>query len=85
MLIGPGGVQDALGVVLVKFFGLLVGRGRFCWPSWAHFGVVLGCCGGRLGAFSAFQLIDSTHQPWALQHCTTRPGGLREAINNAVA
>ena len=38
MLIGPGGVQDALGVVLVKFFGLLVGRGRFFCPL----GLILG-------------------------------------------
>ena len=30
---------------------------------WSRFGVVLGCSGGRFGAFSAFQLIDSTHQP----------------------
>ena len=29
---------------------------------WSRFGVVLGCSGGRFGAFSAFQLIDSTHR-----------------------
>ena len=35
--------------------------GRF-WSSWAPLRVVFGRSGGRFGAFSAFQLIDSTHQ-----------------------
>ena len=71
--------------------------GRF-WSSWAPLRVVFGRSGGRFGAFSAFQLIDSTrelinssiqlinsstHQPMALRHFLTRPGGLRAArLNN---
>ena len=35
--------------------------GRF-WSSWAPLRVVFGRSGGRFGAFSAFQLIDSTRQ-----------------------
>ena len=71
--------------------------GRF-WSSWAPLRVFFGRSGGRFGAFSAFQLIDSTcqlinssirlinsstHQPLALRHFLTRPGGLRAArLNN---
>ena len=70
--------------------------GRF-WSSWAPLRVVFGRSGGRFGAFSAFQLIDSTrqlinssiqlinsstHQPMALRHFLTRPGGLRAARLN---
>ena len=71
--------------------------GRF-WSSGAPLRVVFGRSGGRFGAFSAFQLIDSTrqlinssiqlinsstHQPMALRHFPTRPGGLRAArLNN---
>ena len=70
--------------------------GRF-WSSWAPLRVVLGRSGGRFGAFSTFQLIDSTrqlinssiqlinlstHQPMALRHFLTRPGGLRAARLN---
>ena len=36
--------------------------GSLFWSSWAPLGVVFGRSGGRFGAFSAFQLIDSTHQ-----------------------
>ena len=70
--------------------------GRF-WSSWAPLRVVFGRSGGRFGAFSAFQLVDSTrqlinssiqlinsstHQPMALRHFLTRPGGLRAARLN---
>ena len=70
--------------------------GRF-WSSGAPLRVVFGRSGGRFGAFSAFQLIDSTrqlinssiqlinsstHQPMALRHFLTRPGGLRAARLN---
>ena len=70
--------------------------GRF-WSSWAPLRVVFGRSEGRFGAFSAFQLIDSTrqlinssiqlinsstHQPMALRHFLTRPGGLRAARLN---
>ena len=36
--------------------------GSLFWSFWGRFGVVFGRSGGRFGAFSAFQLIDSTHQ-----------------------
>ena len=36
--------------------------GSLFWSSWAPLGVVFGRSVGRFGAFSAFQLIDSTHQ-----------------------
>ena len=77
-------------VVLGSFWG------RF-WSSWAPLRVVFGRSEGRFGAFSAFQLIDSTrqlinssiqlinsstHQPMALRHFLTRPGGLRAARLN---
>ena len=54
MLIGPGAVQDGLGIVLVRFFFHLAVRVRFFVPlglvlgsSWGAFGSVL----GRLGVF----------------------------------
>ena len=49
------------GSLVVLSFGIafLAVLGSF----WSRFGVVLGCSGGRFGAFSAFQLCDSTHQP----------------------
>ena len=54
MLIGPEGVQDGLGIVLVRFFFHLAVRVRFFVPlglvlgsSWGAFGSVL----GRLGLF----------------------------------
>jgi len=53
---GPLGVQDALEIVLVRFSCRLVVRDRF----FGRFGVVFGRSGGCFGAFSAFQLIDST-------------------------
>ena len=36
--------------------------GSLFWSSWAPLGVVFGRSVGRFGAFSAFQLIDSTRQ-----------------------
>ena len=70
--------------------------GRF-WSSGAPLGLVFGRSGGRFGAFSTFQLIDSprqlinssiqlinssTDQPMGLRHFLTRPGGLRAARLN---
>ena len=51
-LLGPGGD------VLVSSCR----SGSLFWSSWAPLGVVFGRSGDRFGAFSAFQLIDSTHQ-----------------------
>ena len=56
--IGPGAVQDGPKIVLVRSFFRLVVRDRF----FGRFGVVVGRSGGRFGAFSAVQLIDSTHR-----------------------
>jgi len=59
---GPLGVEDGLEIVLVWFSCRLVVRDRF----FGRLGLLLGSFwdapGGHLGAFSAFQLIDSTHQ-----------------------
>ena len=55
---GPSRSWDRLGSVLLSSCR----SGSLFWPSWGRFGVVLGRSGGRFGAFSAFQLIDSTHQ-----------------------
>ena len=53
----PLGVQDGLEIVLVRFSCRLVVRDRFL----GRFGVVFGRSGGRFGAFSACQPIDSNH------------------------
>ena len=89
----PRRSQDRLGSVLFSSCR----SGSLFWSSWGRFGVVFGRSGGRFGAFSAFQLIDSTHQlinspiqpinssthqPMALRHFLTRPGGLRAARLN---
>ena len=55
---GPRRSQDRLGSVLFSSCRL----GSLFWSSWAPLGVVFGRSGGGFGAFSAFQLIDSTHQ-----------------------
>ena len=55
---GPRRSQDRLGSVLFSSCR----SGSLFWSSWGRFGVVFGRSGGRFGAFSAFQLIDSTHQ-----------------------
>ena len=90
---GPRRSQDRLGSVLFSSCR----SGSLFWSSWAPLRVVFGRSGGRFGAFSAFQLIDSTrqlinssiqlinsstHQPMALRHFLTRPGGLRAARLN---
>ena len=90
---GPRRSQDRLGSVLFSSCR----SGSLFWSSWAPLRVVFGRSGGRFGVFSAFQLIDSTHhlidssiqlinasthQPMALRHFLTRPGGLRAARLN---
>ena len=50
MLIGPGAVQDGLGIVLVRFFFRLVISVRFFVPL----GLLLGPFGALLVPFSAF-------------------------------
>ena len=55
---GPRRSQDRLGSVLFSSCR----SGSLFWSSWAPLGVVFGRSGGRFGAFSAFQLMDSTHQ-----------------------
>ena len=55
---GPRRSWDRLGSVLFSSCR----SGSLFWSSWAPLGVVFGRSGGRFGAFSAFQLIDSTHQ-----------------------
>ena len=55
---GPRRSQDRLGSVLFSSCR----SGSLFWSSWGRFGVVFGRSVGRFGAFSAFQLIDSTHQ-----------------------
>ena len=55
---GPRRSQDRLGSVLFSSCR----SGSLFWSSWAPLGVVFGRSVGRFGAFSAFQLIDSTHQ-----------------------
>ena len=55
---GPRRSQDRLGSVLFSSCR----SGSLFWSSWAPLRVVFGRSGGRFGAFSAFQLIDSTHQ-----------------------
>ena len=94
VLNGPVGFQDGPKIVVVRSFFRLVVWDRF----FGRFGVVFGRSGGRFGAFSAVQLIDSTRQlidssiqrinsltyhPMALRHFLTRPGGLRASrLNN---
>ena len=55
---GPRRSQDRLGSVLFSSCR----SGSLFWSSWAPLGVVFGRSVGRFGAFSACQLIDSTHQ-----------------------
>ena len=54
----PRRSQDRLGSVLFSSCR----SGSLFWSSWGRFGVVFGRSGGRFGAFSAFQLINSTRQ-----------------------
>lgn len=69
-----------LGLLLGSFwvaFGLFLGH---LGVSWARFGALRMACWGLMVLYS-HQLIDlSSCQPAALQHLTSRPGGLREAI-----
>ena len=62
MLIGPGAVQDGLGIVFVRSFFRLVVRDRFFGRLGLLLGSFLGAPWVVLVLFSAFQLIDSTHQ-----------------------
>ena len=45
MLIGPGGIQDGLGIALVRFFCRLVVRDRFFCPLGLVLGSLLGAPG----------------------------------------
>ena len=62
MLIGPLGVQEGLGIVLVRFYFRLAVRVRFfdplgllLGPSWGALGPVFGCLGLSWGRFGAFR------------------------------
>ena len=55
----PRRSQDRLGSVLFSSCR----SGSLFWSFWGRLGVVFGPSGGRFRAFSAVQLIDSTHQP----------------------
>ena len=67
MLIGPWGVQDGLGIVLVRFFFRLAVWGRFCEPLgcllesfWGASGLVLGHLGLSWARFgSSWALLGS--------------------------
>ena len=91
---GTWAVQDGPKIVLVRSFFRLVVRDRF----FGRFGVVLGSFLGAPGVVlvlfrqfnSSIQPVNSstrrfnssTHQPMALRHFLTRPGGLRAARLN---
>ena len=89
-----GEIQDGLEILLVRNSGRLVVRDRF----FGRLGVVLGSFWGAPGVVlvlfrhfnpsiqpinsSTRRFNPSTHQPMALRHFLTRPGGLRAARLN---
>ena len=93
--IDPLGVQDGLEIVVVRFSYRLVVWDRFFGCLGLLLGSFLGAPGVVLVLFRLFnssiqpvnsstrRFNSSTHQPMALRHFLTRPGGLRAArLNN---
>mgnify|MGYP005707410655 CR=1 FL=1 len=89
-----GGIQDGLEFVLLRSFFRLVVRDRFFGRLGLLLGSFLGAPGVVLVLFRHFnssiqpvnsstrRFNSSTHQPMALRHFLTRPGGLRAARLN---
>ena len=81
--ITPRPLLGSFWVAFGLFLGHLVVSGARFGSSWARFGSLRMAFWVPIILYSD-QLVDlSSLQPTALQHLTSRPGGLREAIKSA--
>ena len=93
-VLAPGGVQDGLGIVLVRFFFRLAVRVRFFGPLglllgsfWGAPGVVFGFSGRQFGAFNfslvfSFFLFSAVFSPRCT--CDSNPGPVDCAMRDEI-